>query len=913
MNLDGLTNDQRTGVLHLEGPLLISAGAGSGKTFTLTQRIAHALLQGSVVDDIDGILAITFTEKAAGEIKARVRSTLHREGLSEQAHKVDAAWISTIHGMCARILRTHALELGIDPGFGVIEDTVRKEMIAQAINEVLEKSREDIALQSLVGGGISRTGALRGDAMRVRYAALFNEFVPRSVFPTQSSVVSMLETLLDKAANLGGGYDDFVFGPAPTKLEILARDLVRAYHEVLPFLEQAQNSKSAIDARVDAIRVVEVLEGLLKDWKKADAQMLARGVDASTGTFAPAEEDASERLSVFADTLEGCLLIGRNFGSAEVKEAVGEWKQVYLRIVHEVVCALARPALDDLMALVREVEECYVDAKRKAFVFDNDDLLIETLRAFEAHPPLVDHYQEQFKLVMVDEFQDTSQIQIDIIEKLAGQNSGKLCTVGDSQQSIYRFRGADVNVYEEHKNKMRAPAIGARYVELRKNFRSHGDILRFVDRVFEQPQVFGERFMSLEPHEERASSYHATTPRVDVLLTTRPGASGSGITVDDARRKEAQAIASRFAAFRAAGHDAKDMVVLLGKLTRAEVFAQAIRDEGFECVIAGGSLFDKAAEVQVVARFVEVLANPANTRALFEVLAGDMFRLCADDFLQLTTTYDSARGGLVRRSLERGLYQVTLLSKETSKPPSPHDTQALPARLRNAARILDRAKNSLGSESVAHIVEEALVDSGWITRLEGAGAQGMAQAANILKAVRHLKELEHKRKLGISRLAQEFRSELDLGLKEAPGALSGADTGVVKIMSIHASKGLEFPLVALADFSGIPPFRNALLVETCDGSAYVSLGLKETFNRYPTLQKRLAGFEPFEEGEPAHVYAHFLKTATDQAKFRAALKSFAHAEELEEVRRKFYVGLTRASEALVIAASVRLSAKEPEL
>ncbi|WP_270299809.1 UvrD-helicase domain-containing protein, partial [Eggerthella sinensis] len=122
MNLDTCTPGQRQSIEHVTGPLLVSAGAGSGKTFTLTQRIAYALLpeSGPAVSSIDEVLAITFTEKAASEIKARVKRTLRAEGLGAEALRVDGAWISTIHGMCARILRAHALDLGLDPAFGIM-------------------------------------------------------------------------------------------------------------------------------------------------------------------------------------------------------------------------------------------------------------------------------------------------------------------------------------------------------------------------------------------------------------------------------------------------------------------------------------------------------------------------------------------------------------------------------------------------------------------------------------------------------------------------------------------------------------------------------------------------------------------------------------------------------------------------
>ena len=131
MDLSTLTPQQRACVEHVNGPLLVSAGAGSGKTFMLTQRIAYALLNPELsgVTDIDQVLAITFTEAAAAEIKARVRNKLRQEHMPEQALKVDACWISTIHGMCSRILHENALELGLDPAFGLIGDVDKNRLL----------------------------------------------------------------------------------------------------------------------------------------------------------------------------------------------------------------------------------------------------------------------------------------------------------------------------------------------------------------------------------------------------------------------------------------------------------------------------------------------------------------------------------------------------------------------------------------------------------------------------------------------------------------------------------------------------------------------------------------------------------------------------------------------------------------
>lgn len=860
MNLDTCTPGQRRSVEHVKGPLLVSAGAGSGKTFTLTQRIAYALLpeSGPAVSGIDEVLAITFTEKAAAEIKARVKRTLRAEGLAEEALRVDGAWISTIHGMCARILRAHALDLGLDPAFGILGDAERADLIADAIDGALGEDNDIIA--------------------RGSYAALFDEYPARSTMPLSPSVASMLQTLLDKAVGLRGGLDAVDFGPQPGRASSLARELLLAYEGVLPAVERAKKSASSERALAQASDAVESLGAYLADASAADD------------------------LHALAAVVDGCAYLPCTFGDATVKAEVKSYQAVHARVAQGVSLGLAYPLASELMMLAREVAARYEDAKRAVCKLDNDDLLVRTLDAFESRPFIAERYEHRFKLVMVDEFQDTSQLQIDMIARLAGANCAHLCTVGDAQQSIYRFRGADVNVYEDHKRAMRSQEVGALYIELTKNFRSHGDVLSFVDRVFEQPTVFGDAFMSLAPNESRPSSYKGRAPRIDLVLSMQPAGRGTGVRTTDVKRAGAEAIARRFARFREDGHEPGDMVVLLGKMSRAGLYAEALRAEGFECVVAGGSLFASAPEVRVVARFVEALANPANTAALFEVLTSDMMRLAADDFLALSTEEDPETGQVRRRDLDRGF--ARLASQAGDVPP----------RLAHAVRLFDRAQREARTRPVADVVLDAVVRSGWMARLEREGAAGTACAANVLKAIRLIEDIESGHHLGLASTARALADELAVGLKEAPGALSGAGGDVVKIMTIHASKGLEFPIVALADFADARASSGKLVVETCGPVARASLAPAASLEAFPQLAKRAgtssaADADDDTDAAAARCYVEGalddagagVSRACTQAAYRAALAGRAADEELAEARRKLYVGLTRASEALVVA------------
>ena len=412
---------------------------------------------------------------------------------------------------------------------------------------------------------------------------------------------------------------------------------------------------------------------------------------------------------------------------------------------------------------------------------------------------------------MVDEFQDTDQLQIDMVRTMAGAHGERLCTVGDAQQSIYRFRGADVAVYDRHVQHVREndPSMP---IVLPDNFRSHADILSFVDRVFEQREVFGESFMSLAPSRIEAKVKHpflAGPGRVDVLCTTYPGA--SGIDKSDVVALEARRIAERFAELREAGHAAGDMVVLLGRMTNADAYAAALREAGFACVIAGGSIFSRAPEVRVVQRLAEVIANPKETASLFELLASDMFELSADDFVALSTCFDEAAGINRRRSLDIGFRQL-----------AEGDMPNVSPQLACAVRVINSLSEQAGVQPTSRIMMNAVRDSGWLTRLERKEAEGLSVAGNVFKAIRLVEGFEAQGACGPAGCAARLAAHIERA-KEAPGALSAEGGDFVRIMTVHASKGLEFPIVAVAEMATGAGRSSAFALQTIDGVAYVSL------------------------------------------------------------------------------------------
>ena len=850
MDLSTLTPQQRACVEHVNGPLLVSAGAGSGKTFMLTQRIAYALLNPELsgVTDIDQVLAITFTEAAAAEIKARVRNKLREEGMADQALKVDACWISTIHGMCSRILHENALELGLDPQFGLIGDIEQARLLSQCMDEVLRASSG-------------------------QFDALFDEY-------GKDKAARMVLDLLAQASNVRGELTSLVVAPCMNPHEI-ARDMYDAIIAVDATARQDVNTKGKQGTIAPKIRDMAEGEFGWRTFERLDAQ------DALTY-----QELLTAIAGIPTDLYRG--------SKEPFATAVALFRQTVIRLRRECEMGLADAARSSLVGMAREVHRLYEQRKAALGVLDQDDLIHKTLDAFENAPEMESRYRDRFRLIMVDEFQDTSELQIALISHLT-HGDQRLCTVGDTQQSIYRFRGADVGTYLAHKRHMREleADAGGLACELDRNFRSHGDIIRFVNKLFSQERVFGsDEFIKLgfdEKHAENPRNAFPDVARIEVIAHSSEH--GKGVSSADRVPFEAEAIAKRFCTLHETGSANcrwADMVILLGRMTNAEVYAQALRRRGAPCTITGGSGFKDTREALLVASLCSALTNPLNSEAMGDVLASDMFGLGSDELLALATSPEGRR-----RDFWGGM--TACVSGEPAFGGAPFS-----ARAKLAASVLRHAASSLDTGTLSSMLDEIAVESGYLTRLQAQGPQGMAQAANFFKALRMVEDAESSNPSeGPAQVCTRYLQAIDGGVKERPGSLNTDEQDAVRILTIHSSKGLEYPIVALADFNGSAggPNSNLALECTC-GHVYVSLtpgSSKPELKDPPKLSEpmiaRLAEANALEE--PASLGDEDLTAGS----FHEALKARRDTEELAEGRRKFYVGATRPREALIIAVN----------
>lgn len=859
MDLSTLMPQQLQVVKTLDRPLFVSAGAGSGKTFTLTRRIVYALSpeSGPFIEHLDQVLAITFTKDAAAEIRDRVRRALIEEGMDEEALTVDDAWISTIHGMCSRILRAHALELGIDPEFTVLTDT--DELMDQAVEHVLGRATAPDAAPELAA------------SLKALYAwyPMAGEGGP---FGGGTTIKGLVRDLLELSSQLPGGMDDVCVLRGCSDTSALAD----AYRAALGA------SKAAAEKAQVALEAIDTFEASDKTMADVARLMMSCGMPRASKMFP--KENVELLKAEAADTFVNIVL------------------------------ACGDPALDALTGLARAVEAEYRALKADQSALDNNDLLRMAYEALRDYPAIRAAYEGRFKMVMIDEFQDTDQMQVDLIRYLTGAGERALCTVGDAQQSIYRFRGAEVEVFRRQERKVGASGAtetaadagatadvpAGELVKLVRNFRSHDEVLRYVARVFDGDDGgLMQGFLDLEASDGRKDTLVADASRRQALFV-------AGGSTQERTQAKARAIAERFRALADAGQPQGGMVLLLGRMTNADVYAQAFRDQGLDCVIAGGSVFAQAAEVQTVRALVCALANPADTaQGLMPLLASPMFALGAQEFLALATKLDDQTGETSRRNIDAGImsdFDVPGL-------------QDLPLVTR-AREVLRYALRRVGRDSFAAIARDAVNASGWFVRLAQRGPEGKAIAANVLKALDAVAEAEAE--LGNSPRSIALAFDRFLAGKEAPGALNEEGDGAVRIMTVHASKGLEYPVVAVAECFGVRKPSGAAQMGRVEGGAQV-VALPARFDGVKLADGTVVKgddvkkqFEHAFKGKgtslwlPPELMEDVCATGSPAEAF-ARLRNDDLQLSLEERARLLYVAMTRARELVILAMDAGVS------
>ena len=773
-----LTDEQAHAVAQRDGDLLLSAAAGSGKTSVLVERFVRHVID----DDIapGRILAITFTEKAAGELRRRIRARLLELGARDAAREAEGAWIGTIHGFCARLLRSRAVAAGLDPAFVVLDEPVSREL--------RDGAWETALAQALDAGGdpvLDLVASFGADQLR---AAI-------------ETVYGVLRSAGQTAPRLP------VPPPAPAPDAALLR---RLRDEAAAALADAGEGKTIIAAR-DALERCRDLAAL-PDRAALEAVRFSAG-----NTRVLKCPPCSDYLEAHAAFAAACAR-------------------------HRGTHAIAH--LDDLLA---RYHQAYDAAKRARSGLDFDDLELLARDLLATSATIRTGTQARFDRVMVDEFQDSNPRQVELFGMVA---DGNLFTVGDELQSIYGFRHADVEVFRARRAKL---ARDGRTARLTRNFRSHPDILAAVNAAF--GERFGDDFAPLAVGGDWEA---ADEPRVELLLTSMEGwdeADLGDLPRSQAwRQAEARLLAQRVRELVDAGEARpEEIVVLLRAVGDLPVYERALEDQNLQTLASGGRGYWGRQVVRDLCAWLAALANPRDEEQLYGVLASPLVGLATDTLAQIARI--GQKGG-AWRAIEEGRVDAG------------EDAERLAAfRERFAAERALASRLPL-DELLRRAIEATDYDL-HVLRLPG----GARRLANVHKLLRLAAEHERAHGRDVRGLVDRAFAELEADARETDAPVELGDAKAVRLMTIHAAKGLEFPVVCVADLARKrPDTSSALLV---DGDR---IGL-----RLPSLDGGREHALDFE-----------------------ALRDERRAAEAAEADRVLYVALTRAERRLIISGGVDL-------
>lgn len=778
-----LSPEQAAIVGEAERDLVVTAGAGSGKTHVLVERYVK-LLESCTIDQI---AAVTFTDAAAAEMRERVRrAVLERPDLEKHRASMDDAIIGTIHSLCRRILREHPVEAALDPNVRVLADDEAEAALLSASIDALEE-------------------AANANDRRVLSLEHIGTWELKQLLP---QMVARRDEVRNAYAAMPG-----------STVEEWARNIQHTL--TTSWAERAQSMRDPVISLINAVK--DAFSGDPTDvlWGKVQAALETMGDfhDAASEQFAPRLQAAFGPFNLVGGS-------AKNW-SGDVAAARGN-----LRALREMASALAdmpqwndydEPALRTLESLQLVFDDAcarYADAKRVLAAVDYLDLELQVGEMLGAHPQVAAEYHTRFKHVLVDELQDTNPTQIRLIELLTqpsnlGTPHPRRFLVGDIKQAIYRFRGSEVAQFAALRDGVANQ--GAAHA-LSRSFRGHDRLVGILNELFEA--VFGEAKAPYEAPMEPMSGRGGdppTGPSLTVITVEKiddPGAQGT--PASRIRRAEADQLGAEIDAILAAPkqvwdrtlqayRDARpsDVAILLRRLTNVHIFERALESRGIPYRTPGGAGFFTRQEVVDLTNLLRWLAEPDDEIALVGALRSPLFMIDDQSLLRLRQHKPNLLQSLGEPPAELG----------------PGDY----ARCTHAAAVLNELRTEALTQSADSLLQHALE----LTDFEASWApiRGGDQAvANIRKLVSIARQLADHSVDEVVDYLEARRDELSA--REGLAVMDDSDA--VRLMTIHGAKGLEFPIVCIpeADVS-LRAASDTVRWRSNDG---ISLTLSQAFN-----------------------------------------------------------------------------------
>jgi ATP-dependent helicase/nuclease subunit A len=752
------SEQQIPAITHRGSDVVVTAGAGAGKTRTLVARYLSLLAEGIPPR---AIIAITFTRKAAREMRNRVRQEMaayiqssdlspdERRSWQDLYRQLDAARIDTIHGLCAAILRAHPVESGLDPGFAVLDEGSGAILQNQAVEAAMAYAADKLSMVPL-------------------YAHLKEKGL-------RDTLSRLLRTRLDSSSA-------FAALPRAPKHHWL--------NQIFAFQQQELEAMRNTSQWVEAVNTIECSRcNDANDLLEAQRRLALRAIEQADGP-----------IQAQMQALRGLGDINTSGGKTrswpggkeqidEVKRALKALKELWTNAAS---FSLEWNAVDDLLVdltpLVRSLFELMVSeygrAKEDRSALDFDDMEYLALQTLENSPCVRRMWREAIAAILVDEFQDTNQRQRDIIAHLSG-DSHKLFIVGDAKQSIYAFRGADVTVFRAER--ARLEETGALHISLNTTYRAHSGLVQGLNELLRP--ALGTEANAAEPWIEpfsaimpaRQHSHPAIQPPyIELHLTV-------GTKTGGALNRAAQALATRLIQIIESQNESTqenhplgygDVAVLCRASTAFPAYEDAFEEAGIPFLTVAGRGFHARPEIRDVLNALRAVADPTDDLSLAGLLRSPAVGLSDTALVHLKY---SDSGLPVALSLWDRLDPGTSGLDEEDQ-----------AAVRRGKDIVMELHQLAGRVSVAELLKEFLDHTGYRAALLTAGNWRAARNISKLLADAHSSGI-----VNVNEFLEFISALRDIGTRE--GEARATASGAVQIMTIHAAKGLEFPIVVVGD------------------------------------------------------------------------------------------------------------------
>lgn len=795
------TNEQQAAIDSRGQTLLLSAAAGSGKTAVLVERIIRRLLDKEYPIDITELLVVTFTKAAAAEMRDRIGTALMK-ALSEtkdprverQLALLPSAQISTLHAFCQHVIRKYFYTIDLDPAFSIAGEEELNLLRRQVLEDVFLSYYEDDEKASILYPLADMFGSDRGDDILMDTVSRMYTYARSLAWP---------EHWLKEAARAydvapDAVIDDMVWaGPIKDAVRRILEEDAHLYDGVLYHLRQREAFAPACDTFV-AEQAALRQAAQARSWN--DLSRFVRAIDfprlKSLRKLSDDDKAVWERCKKVRDDVKKDVI--KTLQSVYFSATPEEWLDGMRAM---------KPIMDGLVTLTLDFAKAYGAAKKEKGWIDFSDLehfCLQILLAPDASPEhpvpsaAAEELRSQYEEVFIDEYQDTNGVQELITRLVSGEDNRFM--VGDIKQSIYRFRLADPTLFlEKYQSFSRDEKAVQRCIDLGRNFRSVPVVLDAVNAVFSRAMTaeaagmdYGEREKLYAgrqaPDDER---WIGGPVEVDIVPTPSDEEDDDGST---AFEKECRFIAGRIGELLASGRMAarkdgtleplsyRHIVVLLRSMAgKADVLIQALQEGGIPSYAEQSGGYFAAVEVQVMLALLRCIDNPEQDLAMAAVLRSPLVGLD-----------ETALAG-VRLAGDGTLWQ-NLPAFVASLPDGVDEKEDL----QQFMAAFDSWRTYSRRHGVAELLQRLYDDTAYVDFV-GAMPGGDVRQANLKALYDRARQYEEAGFRGLFRYLQLMDKMKEDGLDLAPAKVVSEKEDVVRIMSIHKSKGLEFPVVFVAD------------------------------------------------------------------------------------------------------------------